>query len=168
LRLVGELDVVALGAAVGDVVGRHESVRTVFPVVEGVPWQRVLGVEVAWPGGLRVVGAGAGGVAGCVAALVGRGFDLVCEVPLRVVLLEVGEREHVLVVVVHHIAFDGWSVGPFVRDLSVAYGARSAGGVPVWEELPVQYGDFTLWQREVLESDGFESRELGFWREVLR
>ncbi|MDV9179090.1 condensation domain-containing protein, partial [Streptomyces sp. W16] len=79
--------------------------------------------------------------------------------------------EHVLVLLVHHIAGDGWSVGPFGRDLATAYAARIAGTVPAWGELPVQYADYTLWQRDLLGSDddpgSAVARQSAFWREAL-
>ncbi|MER6106521.1 amino acid adenylation domain-containing protein, partial [Streptomyces sp. NPDC001832] len=80
-------------------------------------------------------------------------------------------REHVLVLVMHHTVCDGWSIGPLLRDLEAAYNARVAGGIPGWEPLPVQYADYTLWQRELLgdESDpeSVVSRQLAYWREAL-
>ncbi|MEU1591216.1 amino acid adenylation domain-containing protein, partial [Micromonospora sp. NPDC005710] len=164
LRLVGGVDVVALSAALVDVVGRHEVLRTVFPVVEGEPFQRVLGVGEV--GGVleRVESVDVDAVIG---EVVGRPFDLSVEVPLRAVLVN-GE---VLVVVVHHIAGDGWSMGPLARDVSVAYAARCAGDAPGWSPLPVQYADFTLWQRRLLgdesDPDSRLSRQLGYWRGVL-
>ncbi|WP_446048258.1 condensation domain-containing protein, partial [Streptomyces olivaceus] len=89
----------------------------------------------------------------------------------RVWLFELGPREHVLLVLVHHIVSDGWSMGPLSRDLTAAYAARCAGEAPRWADLPVQYADFTLWQREVLGSEEDPeseiSRQLAFWKEAL-
>ncbi|MGW8918506.1 amino acid adenylation domain-containing protein, partial [Streptomyces sp. NPDC055752] len=170
LRLEGGLDVAALRAALGDVVVRHEVLRTVFPVVEGEPYQEVLAPSVVGEV-LRVVRAGEGEVAGLVAEECGRGFDLGVEVPLRVLLVEVGVDVHVLVVVVHHVAGDGWSMGPLARDISVAYAARCAGEAPAWEPLPVQYADYALWQRELLgdegDPDSVLAGQVSFWRDAL-
>ncbi|WP_240999542.1 condensation domain-containing protein, partial [Streptomyces sp. Tu 4128] len=170
LRLEGALDVAALSAAFGDVLDRNEVLRTVFPVVDGEPYQEVLAPS-AVGGVLRVVSAGEGEVAGLVAEETGRGFDLAVEVPLRALLLETGGDVHVLVVVVHHVAGDGWSMGPLARDISVAYAARCAGQAPAWEPLPVQYADYALWQRELLGDEGDPGSvlagQVGFWRDAL-
>ncbi|MEC4016311.1 non-ribosomal peptide synthetase [Streptomyces sp. H27-D2] len=169
LRISGGLDVGALGAALGDVADRHESLRTVFPDVEGVPFQRVLEGELGRPS-LVVVEAGEEWE-GVLAGLSGRGFDVRVDLPWRVWLLRVAPSEFVLLVVAHHIASDGWSMGVLARDLEVAYGARCVGRVPGWEPLPVQYADYALWQREVLgelgDSGSLVSGQLDYWRGVL-
>nr|WP_083336057.1 non-ribosomal peptide synthetase [Mycobacteroides saopaulense] len=100
-----------------------------------------------------------------------RSFDLSTEIPLNAKLLRIAEDDHVLVAVVHHIAADGWSIGPLVSDLGVAYASRCAGQVPDRKPLAVQYADYTLWQRAQLgdldDSDSRISRQLAFWEDVL-
>ncbi|MEV4251501.1 condensation domain-containing protein, partial [Streptosporangium canum] len=152
----------------GDVVGRHESLRTVFPEVGGVACQRVL--DPAEPP-VEVIRVDGDRLGAALAAEVGRGFDLAVEPPLRVCLFELDATTHVLLLVLHHIAGDGWSMAPLARDVITAYAARSRGCAPSWAPLPVQYADYALWQRELLgeESDpgSLVSRQVGFWRAAL-
>ncbi|WP_131816270.1 non-ribosomal peptide synthetase, partial [Mycolicibacterium porcinum] len=172
-RITGVLDAGALGAALVDVVGRHESLRTLFPAVEGVPRQVVVSADQADFGWQVVDAAGwsAERLRDAIGAIVGYEFDLSCEVPLRAVLFRLGAEEHVLVAVVHHIAGDGWSIGPLVRDLGVAYASRCAGQAPGWAPLPVQYVDYTLWQREHLgdlaDQTSRISEQLAYWEQTL-
>jgi nonribosomal peptide synthetase DhbF len=168
LRLRGPLDVDALRAALADVVARHESLRTVFPQTEaGEPWQRVLPVEDAVPE--LPVAHGADDRESL--EFLRQDFDLAHQAPLRARLVVTGRDEHLLLLVVHHIAGDGWSMPPLARDLLHAYAARRAGSAPVFPELPMQYADFTLWQRDQLGAAGDpesrHARELGFWRTTL-
>ncbi|MER7491045.1 condensation domain-containing protein, partial [Streptomyces sp. NPDC126497] len=153
-----------------DVVGRHEVLRTVFAVADGEPYQRILPVEEAGFA-LTVTDVRAEDLDAAVAEAARYAFDLSTEIPVRARLFRVGPDEHVLVLVVHHIAGDGWSMGPLARDVSVAYGARCEGRTPGWAPLPVQYADYALWQREVLGSEedpgSVLSRQVGFWREAL-
>ena len=167
LRLGGRLDAEALGAALADVVGRHESLRTLFVAVEGIPQQLVVPVERADFGWevVDAIGWSAGRLDEAVGAAARRPFDLAGEIPLRAPLFRVAEDEHVLVAVVHHIAADGWSITPLVRDLAVAYASRCAGQAPGWAPLAVQYVDYTLWQRaqlgDLADSDSRDCRAAG-------
>ena len=90
---------------------------------------------------------------------------------MRASLFRVADDEHVLVAVVHHIAADGLSITPLVRDLGVAYASRCAGQAPGWDPLPVQYVDYTLWQRAQLgdldDSQSPIAAQLAFWEDAL-
>ncbi|WP_335984397.1 amino acid adenylation domain-containing protein, partial [Streptomyces sp. CA2R106] len=170
LRLSGELDRRALEAALADVVERHESLRTVFPVADGTPCQRVLDPGAARPP-LPLTDVDARDLPDRLARAARRGFDLAEEPPLRAGLFRLGPQEHVLLLVVHHIAADGWSTGPLARDLATAYAARSAGERPSWAPLPVQYADYALWQQDLL-GDGTDpgsllGSQLAYWRDRL-
>ncbi|SES38167.1 amino acid adenylation domain-containing protein, partial [Lentzea xinjiangensis] len=170
LRLDGVLDRGALGAALTDVVSRHEVLRTVLREHDGVPRQVVLDPARARPE-FVITSCAEPELAASLTAAARYRFDLAAELPLRAELFVLGPDRHVLVLVLHHIAGDGWSMAPLARDLALAYGARCAGGVPGWGVLPVQYADYALWQRELLgeESDPGSrvSRQLEFWRSVL-
>ncbi|MFE8957430.1 non-ribosomal peptide synthetase [Streptomyces iakyrus] len=170
VRLTGSVNVEALAAALRDVVERHESLRTVFPPAPGgVPCQRVL--DMGEVGELLTVAPAPAELGRGPVAHADHLFDLSSEVPLRAWLFETAPEESVLLLVVHHIAADGWSVGPLVRDLGRAYGARCAGRVVGWERLGVQYADYALWQRELLGEVGdplsLGGRQLAFWRREL-
>ncbi|MFD4428862.1 non-ribosomal peptide synthase/polyketide synthase, partial [Nocardia sp. NPDC058497] len=211
VRLSGALDLEALRAAVGDLIARHEVLRTVYPEVDGVGTQYVLaparafeslaaesnsgvlaagGVALdaadsrveeevggalpigmsALAGVLVPVSVGAHELPDVLAGVILSGFDVTAAPPLRARLYEV-DGDHVLVLVVHHIASDGWSAGPLVRDTMAAYYARTEGNAPEWAPLPVQYADYTLWQRAVLgaedDPDSRAGREIAFWRGAL-
>ncbi|WP_039795362.1 non-ribosomal peptide synthetase, partial [Nocardia araoensis] len=170
VRLSGVLDVAALQAAVADVVGRHETLRTVYPAVDGTGYQVVLPVAQAVPD-LAPKPVAEHELPDWLRGLASTGFDVAAEVPLRIALAEIGPRDHVVVVVVHHIAADGASVAPFLRDLLGAFLSRRNGARPSWEPLPVQYADYTLWQREMLgeenDPDSVAAAQIAYWRSAL-
>ncbi|MFC9894897.1 amino acid adenylation domain-containing protein [Nocardia sp. NPDC127579] len=177
LRLTGSLDVDALRAAFGDVLERHESLRTRYPTdgSTGLPYQEILSAAAAVPGGLEV--RSAADPLTEATALMSAGFDVTQQVPVRAALFTgedgatPGDREHLLVLVVHHIAADGSSQAPFARDLVTAYVARSTGSAPAWAPLEIQYADYTLWQHRALgdESDrtSLAATQLAYWRNQL-
>ncbi|WP_007509290.1 non-ribosomal peptide synthetase, partial [Pseudofrankia saprophytica] len=170
LRTGARLDVAALRAAVTDLLGRHEALRTVIDVVDGEPYQRILDPAEANLG-VEVLRCAQDEVAGWITRAAARRFDLTREAPLRIALLRCPDAD-VLVAVLHHIATDEWSDRPFLLDLDAAYAARLAGHAPDWEPLPVQYADYTLWQRDLLsgpdDESGLAARQLAFWLETLR
>ena len=173
LQLRGELDVEALGAALFDVVGRHESLRTIFIAPEGIPQQIVVPAELAEVG-WEVVDATGWPVERLHAAAdeaARHHFDLSTEIPVRATLFRVAADDHVLVGVVHHIAGDGGSMTPLVADLGAAYAARCAGHGPDWAPLPVQYIDYALWQRaqfgDLEDPDSVIGGQLAYWEQAL-
>ncbi|SDD25311.1 non-ribosomal peptide synthetase [Actinokineospora iranica] len=161
IRLAGALDVAALRSALSDVAARHESLRTVFPDDDGTPRQEILpaaevpfAVEPFSPEAL--------------ADAARHSFRLDTEIPIRATLFPDGD-EHVLLILLHHIAADGASALPLLQDLGHAYAARRVGAVPAWRELPVQYADYALWQRELLteDPDGPLAEQVAFWSGAL-
>ncbi|GAA3169193.1 MULTISPECIES: non-ribosomal peptide synthetase [Streptomyces] len=168
IRARGELDRTALAAALTDLADRHQVLRTVHPAVDGEPVPEVADRRP----GLDVVECEAEGrLDEALAAAVDRGFDLTTDLPVRATLFALAPREHVLALVIHHIACDEWSWQPLLDDLATAYEARAAGRPPQWAPLPVSYPDYAAWQRELLgEADDPASllaTQLAFWRERL-
>jgi amino acid adenylation domain-containing protein len=170
LKISGSVQCDALEAAFKDVIDRHESLRTVFPEVGGQPRQHVLDPEqTQWRLPVRQI---ADQYVHKVAVEVAqRRFDLTRELPLRAELLLGNEGESALVLVLHHIAGDGWSLRPLSRDLATAYRDRCEGKQPEWAPLAVQYADYALWQRDLLgdENDpaSLLAGQLAYWREQL-
>ncbi|WP_049965630.1 non-ribosomal peptide synthetase, partial [Variovorax sp. CF313] len=171
LRLSGVLDRAALQAALDDLVQRHESLRTIYPNEDGLPYQHILDGAQA-----RAVLAEADSseeeIAAQLHAAARLGFDLGSMAPLRPHLFRLAADEHVLLLLTHHIVGDGASLLPLARDLSIAYAARSEGKAPSWAPLPLQYADYALWQQDLLGSEddpeSMAGRQREFWRETLR
>ncbi|OMF80932.1 amino acid adenylation domain-containing protein [Paenibacillus glucanolyticus] len=170
-RLSGTLDLDALQSALGDVAARHESLRTIYPDDLGASYQFILAVEEARPE-LIVSEINEADLPERLAEAVRYRFKLASETSLRVELFKLGDDEYVLLLLLHHIAGDGWSLTPLTRDLSHAYAARCQRSTPGLPPLPVQYADYAIWQEELLGSSGDESslinRQLDYWRSALR
>jgi len=169
VRLAGNLNVGALEAALSEIVSRHEALRTVFERgADGMPMQVVRPAE---PVGLPVIDLSRLGEESPEARRLAlaeacRPFDLLRGPLLRVVLVKRGDREHDLLINMHHIVSDGWSLGVLVRELTALYAAFSAGQPSPLPPLPVQYADFAVWQRLWLTGPVLEA-ELDHWRERL-
>jgi amino acid adenylation domain-containing protein len=165
MELTGTLDVGALERAVAEVVSRHEVLRSRIEVIDGVPMQFVgesAALEV-----VEVSGDGAQERAReVVANRAQRPFDLSLGPLIRVCLVRLSQDEHVLAMTLHHIAADAWSIGVLRAELQTLYTAFAAGLPSPLPTLPVQYGDFAVWQRDWLNGERLESG-LRFWRQEL-
>ena len=168
--LSGVVDVDALAAALGDVVTRHESLRTVFADEEGIPRQVVL--DPAMVGScLETQQVDPEDLPEALARASAYEFDLAAEIPLRAWLFTSSPDEGVLAVVVHHIASDGWSEAPLLADLTAFYRVRCGQQAAAPAPLGVQYIDYTLWQRDLLGSEddpaSLSHRQVAYWRGAL-
>ncbi len=169
VRLRGVLDVGALRASLLAVIRRHEVLRTTFDEAAGEPFQVIHPrASLAWAeADLRRLGAA--GEAACRQAVwmeARRPFDLRLGPLLRGLLLRLDEREHVLVLTIHHIVFDAWSISLLIRELDALYRAAREGAAPHLPPLPIQYADFALWQRRWAAGGGLDA-QLAWWRRRL-
>ncbi|MBZ4423326.1 non-ribosomal peptide synthetase, partial [Myxococcus sp. RHSTA-1-4] len=170
LRLEGALDVSALERAFTELVGRHEALRTTFVSVNGQPTQ-VISAPSAFTVpviDLSVLPEERGEAEAhqLAAQEAVRPFDLARGPLLRATLLRLDTDNHVLLLAMHHIVSDGWSMGVLVREMTALYGASTSGQTLSLPELPVQYADFASWQRGWLQGDTLAT-QLGWWREQL-
>jgi amino acid adenylation domain-containing protein len=170
LRMAGRLDAAALGSSLNEIVRRHESLRTSFTSVGGAPVQVIapashlaLAVEelTALPAGEREAE-----VRRLAREEAARPFDLRESPLVRARLLRLGAEEHVLLLTMHHIVSDGWSLGVFARELAALYGAFTEGRPSPLQELSLQYADYAAWQRERLTGE-FLDTQLDYWRRQL-
>ncbi|HEU4561930.1 MAG TPA: amino acid adenylation domain-containing protein, partial [Longimicrobium sp.] len=170
LRLKGELDREALRRALDRIVARHEALRTSFPQTDGVPAQRISAVDESpfhlaehdlegRPEAPRELGR-------LVAEEEEAPFDLAGGPLIRGTLIRLAGDEHVLLITMHHIVSDGWSMGIFTRELGALYEAFRAGRPDPLPPLPVQYADYTAWQRRWVEGEVLR-RQAGYWSETL-
>jgi len=170
LRLEGRLDNASLSRALDEIVARHEALRTVLATAEGEPYQvvqppRPLDLELLNLSALEGAAREAA-LAEALAETAARPFDLSAHWPIRARLIRLGPVDHVLLIVTHHIASDGWSNGVLFRELAALYDAFSARRPSPLPPLAVQYGDFAVWQRRQL-AGGELDRQLAYWRRQL-
>jgi non-ribosomal peptide synthetase component F len=170
VRLSGGLNVAALERTLSEIIRRHEVLRTTFAVRDGEPVQVIheaapLSLEVLDLSGLDEAEREAEALS-LAAAEVRHPFDLARGPLLRVKLIRLGEQEHLVLMVMHHIVTDGWSVGVLIREVAALYEAYAQGQESPLDELPVQYADFAVWQREWLQGEALEA-QLAYWREQL-
>ncbi|WP_423835568.1 condensation domain-containing protein [Streptomyces tubbatahanensis] len=155
-----------------DVVERHEILRTVYTEdTDGAHQVLLDGDDARVPWNVEKVTAGEE-LRGRLERAARYGFDLATEIPIRATFFEqTSDDEHVLLLLLHHIACDGQSVEPLRRDLVTAYEARVHGVAPQWSALPVQYADYAVWQRQLLgnedDPDSLAARQIGHWTEQL-
>ncbi|BAH50168.1 putative non-ribosomal peptide synthetase [Rhodococcus opacus B4] len=170
-RLTGALDLGALRSAVSDVVQRHETLRTRFPMAGEEPVQVILPAADTVPDLPVTAVSSEVELRELLSAAVAQGFDVTEQIPLRAAVFETSGTDRTLLVVVHHIVADGVSMVPLARDVTSAYTARAAGHAPDWPPTTVQYADFALWQRRLLGSEddpqSLVSRQLDYWRSTL-
>ena len=173
LNLTGALNRDALQLALDDVIARHAPLRTVMPEQDGTPYQLVQAAEA---GRTTIEFSDAQTLSPddldkTVTSLTQWVFDLARETPIRAWLIQTGVENYRLLLLMHHIAVDGGSIRPLLRDLATAYLARLERRGPDWPELPVEYADYAEWQRELLGSaddpDSELSRQLAFWKQTL-
>ncbi|HEU4837373.1 MAG TPA: amino acid adenylation domain-containing protein, partial [Pyrinomonadaceae bacterium] len=166
VSLRGTLDTDALAQSFNEIVRRHEMLRTTFAVVGEEPMQ-IIAPDL--PVALSHVDLTNGNVADVnriVQAEAQRPFDLSTGPLLRLLLIKVTDTEHILVVTMHHIITDRWSLGVLIREISELYQARVKGKTPVLAELPIQYADYASWQRQHLNEEQLQ-RQLEYWKEKL-
>lgn len=169
-RVPGGVDGGAFAAALGDLLGRHEALRTIYPAgPDGEPRQVIVPGEDARID-IETVAAREEQVVDLARAATRYRFDLEREIPLRANLIEVGGAT-LVVLVIHHIAVDEWSTTALLTDLATAYGLRQVGQSPEWEPLPIQYADYALWQRDILGDrdtpTALATRQLEYWTGAL-
>jgi amino acid adenylation domain-containing protein len=170
IRLSGRLDTAALRQSLEEIVRRHETLRTTFAAMDGRAVQVIAAPSRAVSPIVDLEGLAESEreaqARQSAEEEARRSFDLASGPLVRTVLLQLGETEHVLLLTMHHVIFDDWSMGILIRELAMLYEAFSAGEPSPLPELPIQYSDFTVWQRERLQGEVLE-KLLAYWKERL-
>jgi len=170
LRIGGNLKLEALQQAFEAIVNRHEILRTTFTTVDGNPMQiiaksRAVVIPVVNLSEWSEVDRAAQ-VQRLITKEAEYPFDLAHGSLLRVTLIQLGDKEYLLLLTLHHIIFDGWSIGVFIGELTALYKAFSTGTASPLPELPIQYADYAIWQREWLQGMALKTR-LDYWKQQL-
>ena len=169
IRPLGELDPSVLAAALRELARRHEILRTTFPTRDGLPVQ-VIGSLADGPPplvDLSPLGSAAEAEAArLVSSDARRAFDLAADPPIRICLLRLAPRDHVIALTLHHLAGDAWAFNVLSRDLAALYGGLAAGRPAELPELPIQFADYAVWERRCLQGEVLE-RRLEYWRRQL-
>ena len=171
LRLVGTLKVFALEQSLEEIIHRHEALRTNFITVDGKPSQ-IIQTETNWIVSvvdLKHLSTTEQEIASKLLAQQQaiQPFDLARQALVRATLVVLSETEHILLMCMHHVVSDGWSMGVFVQELAALYNAYSHGQSPSLAPLPIQYADFALWQRQWLQGDVLQN-QLSYWQKQLK
>jgi amino acid adenylation domain-containing protein len=168
-RLTGSLDIPALEASFREIVNRHEIFRTVIKETDGIGYQQINPAgewKMTYIRQEEILASGGSVDAYIYNELLSRPYDLSTDSMLKTILIRTAEDDHTLVVLLHHIAFDGWSLSVMGRELSELYNCFSRGMASSLKELPVQYADYSIWQRKYLTGEGLENL-LSYWKQKL-
>ncbi|MDZ8258880.1 non-ribosomal peptide synthetase [Nostoc sp. ChiQUE01b] len=166
VRIVGKLSVTALEQSINEIIRRHEALRTTFAVREGIPFQAISpSCAIALPV-VNLQGFPEASVQQIVTSLVRKPFDLAIAPLLRATLLRQEAESHLLILTIHHIITDGWSMGIFFKELEILYQAFTQGEPNPLPELTIQYADFALWQRQWLTQE-VQQKQLDYWKQQL-
>jgi amino acid adenylation domain-containing protein len=171
VRITGDLSIPAFQQALAEIVRRHKVLRTSFPTVDGSPTQVIapdakMEIHIVDLQQLTTIER----EAECTVAIqqeASKPFDLETAPLIRCSLLQLSATEHVVLLTMHHIVSDGWSIGILIQELSILYPAFNLGTPSLLSKLPIQYADFAVWQRQFLSSEVLE-KQLNYWQEQLQ
>ncbi|MDF5736629.1 MULTISPECIES: amino acid adenylation domain-containing protein [unclassified Nostoc] len=165
-RINGALSIAALEQSINEIIHRHEALRTIFPTVDGFAVQQIIPTLTINIPVVDLQGLKEAEIQQIVTEEARQPFDLGKDPLLRVTLLRLGLETHLLILTIHHIIIDGWSMGIFIKELSALYQAFTTGSPNPLPELTIQYADFALWQRKWLTEE-LQQRQLNYWKQQL-
>jgi NRPS condensation-like uncharacterized protein len=165
-QIVGAMNVAALEQSINEIIRRHEALRTILTTVGELPVQRIIPSLTINLSIRNLQGLKETEVQQIITREVRQPFDLSKPPLWRFSLLSLGSEYHLLILTLHHIIIDGWSMGILIEELSALYQAFSRGSATPLPELAIQYGDFTVWQRQWL-TDELQQRQIDYWKQQL-